>query len=202
MVEHAHDEPVTMGLMAKEHLKGAKNINFKYGGGGIEFSEPLYKMGLLSRESVNVKGTDIVPMDLILKLAPPAPKYPDEIQEIIDEGLEVDEGAFLVRVDGEKDGKKTRIDCYVNAPSLVEAFEKSGLTHESYLTGQSAALFTKMFFRSGTICFNGYIKQQNICCDSAYKRPLIFFSVIPFPEFQKKLYLSFFCNTFSHHLKS
>jgi len=64
---------------------------------------------------------------------------------IIEEGLERDEGAFLVRADGLKDGRKVRIDSYVNAPSLFEAFEKSGLTHETYLTGQSAALFTKMF---------------------------------------------------------
>jgi saccharopine dehydrogenase-like NADP-dependent oxidoreductase len=27
---------------------------------------------------------------------------------------------------------------------LIEAFEKSGLTHESYLTGQCAFIFTKM----------------------------------------------------------
>ncbi|MCF8067451.1 MAG: saccharopine dehydrogenase NADP-binding domain-containing protein [Desulfobacterales bacterium] len=145
MVEHAHDEPVTMGLLADQELKGAKNIYFKYGGGGIEFSEPLSKMGLLSREEIEVKGKKVAPMDIILKLAPPAPKYPDEIKAIIEEGLEKDEGAFLIRVEGVKDGKKVRIDSYVGAPSLEEAFEKSGLTHETYLTGQSASLFTKMF---------------------------------------------------------
>jgi len=33
---------------------------------------------------------------------------------------------------------------YANAPGLIEAFEKSGLSHESYLTGQCAFIFTKM----------------------------------------------------------
>jgi saccharopine dehydrogenase-like NADP-dependent oxidoreductase len=144
-VEHSHDEPVTMGFMADKYLKGAKNIYFKYGGFGVEFAEPLYRMGLLSNEEVDVNGTKIVPMDLMLKLAPPAPKYPSEIKEILDEGLECEEGAFLIRVDGKKEGKQVRIDNYVNAPGVFEAFEKAGLTAETYLTGQCGALFTKMF---------------------------------------------------------
>jgi len=144
-VEHAHDEPVTMGLMAEKYLKGAKNIYFKYGGCGVDFAEPLYRMGLLSRDEVNVKGNPVVPMDLVLKLTPPAPKYPSEIKEILDEGLELEEGAFLIRVDGKKEGKQIRIDSYVNAPGVFEAFEKAGLTAETYLTGQCGALFTKMF---------------------------------------------------------
>ena len=144
-VEHAHDEPVTMGLMADKFLKGAKNIYFKYGGCGVEFAEPLYRMGLLSRDKVDVKGTNVAPMDLVLKLTPPAPKYPSEIKEILEEGLELEEGAFLIRVDGIKRGKQIRIDNYVNAPGIFEAFEKSGLTAETYLTGQCGALFTRLF---------------------------------------------------------
>jgi len=144
-VEHAHDEPITMGLLADKFLKGAKNIYFKYGGFGLEFAEPLYRMGLLSNEPVDVKGTTIVPMDLALTLTPPAPKYAHEIKAILDEGLEAEEGAFLVRVDGVKAGKPLRIDNYVNAPGVYEAFEKAGLTAETYLTGQCGALFTKMF---------------------------------------------------------
>ena len=144
-VEHAHDEPVTMGLLADQYLKGAQNIYFKYGGFGVEFAEPLYRMGLLSTDPVKVKGNLIVPMDLALKLTPPAPKYPDEIKAILEEGLAAEEGAFLIRVDGAKDGKPVRIDNYVNAPGVFEAYEKAGLTAETYLTGQCGALFTKMF---------------------------------------------------------
>jgi len=86
-VEHAHDEPVTMGLMADKYLKGAKNIYFKYGGFGVDFAEPLYRMGMLSGDEVDVNGTKIVPRDLVLKLTPPAPKNPSEIKENLDEGL-------------------------------------------------------------------------------------------------------------------
>ena len=144
-VEHAHDEPVTMGLLADTHLKGARNIYFKYGGFGVDFAEPLYKMGLLSSDPIEMNGSPVVPYELVLKLIPPAPKYPNEIKEILDEGLDSEEGAFLVRVDGVKDEKQIRIDNYVNAPGVYEAFERAGLTAETYLTGQCGALFTKMF---------------------------------------------------------
>ncbi len=144
MVDHEHDEPVTMGLLADNVLKGVNNVDFKYGGCGVELSELLYNMGLLSKEPVTVKGTRIVPMDLVLKLCPPAPKYPEEIKAIIDDGVVVEEGAFLVRVEGTKDNKPISIDCYANAPGLVESFEKSGLSHETYLTGQCGAVFVKM----------------------------------------------------------
>ena len=155
IVDHEHEEPVTMGLLADSVLKGVKYVNFRYGGPALELAESLYKMGLLSDEPVDVKGTAVVPMDLISKLTPPAPKYPEEIRAVLDEGMVSEEGAFLVRVDGVKDGKKVRIDSYANAPGLSEAFEKSQLTHESYLTGQSAFLFTKMFV-------NGVIETRGV----------------------------------------
>jgi saccharopine dehydrogenase (NAD+, L-lysine-forming) len=144
MVDHEHDEPVTMGLLADKVLKGVKNVDFKYGGSGVELAEVLYKMGLLSTDLVTVKDTRIVPMDLVLKLCPPAPKYPEEIKAIIDEGVILEEGAFLVRVEGHQKGSSVRIDCYVSAPGLVESFEKAGLSHEAYLTGQCASVFVKM----------------------------------------------------------
>ena len=144
MVDHEHDEPVTMGLLADKVLKGVKNVEFKYGGPHIELSESLYQMGLLSSEPVTVNDTQIVPMDLVLKLCPPAPKFPDEIKAIIDEGLVTEEGAFLIRVDGSREGKAVRIDGYVNSPGLIDAFETSGLSHEAYLTGQCASIFVKM----------------------------------------------------------
>ena len=144
MVDHEHEEPVTMGLLADKVLKGVKEVTFRYGGPGLELAESLYKMGLLSEEPLEVKGMTVAPMDIISTLTPPAPKYPDEIEAVLDEGMVSEEGAFRVRVEGDLGGRKVRIDCYVNAPGLTEAFEKAKITHESYLTGQSAFLFTKM----------------------------------------------------------
>ena len=160
MVDHEHDEPVTMGLLADKVLKGVKNVEFKYGGPHVELSESLYQLGLLSKEPVTVKGTDIVPMDLVLQLCPPAPKFPDEIKTILDEGLVMEEGAFLVRVDGYKDAKPVRIDCNVNAPGLVEAFEKSGLSHEAYITGQCGSVFVKMMVDEAFAAKGLFVPEQ------------------------------------------
>jgi len=145
LVEHAHDETVFMGLNKDTHFKGAKNINFKYGGVGIEFSTPLYRAGLLSREEETYKGHTFIPFDVIVSHLPPAPKFRDEIQEILDEGLVKDEGAFVVEATGTKDGKKVLVETYLYAPGCVESFERAGITGEQYLTGQCGSLFTKMF---------------------------------------------------------
>jgi len=144
MVDHNHEEPITLGINADRYLKGARNILFRYGGPHVETSEALYNMGYLSKEEKEFNGMTYVPFDMTIANAPPAPKYQDEIRQIIDGGLITEEGAFQVVVTGSKDGKSVRITRYVNAPGLIEAFEKSGLTHESYLTGQSAFIFTKM----------------------------------------------------------
>ena len=37
------------------------------------------------------------------------------------------------------------METHVNAPGLVESYEKSGITAEMYLTGQGGYLFTKLF---------------------------------------------------------
>ena len=145
MTDHEHEEPVTMGLLSDTVLKGVKEVVFRYGGPGLELAESLYKMGLLSEEKLDVKGQQVVPMDIISRLTPPAPKYPDEIRAVLDEGMVSEDGVFLVRVSGKKEGRSTLVDLYCYAPGLTESFEKAGITHESYFTGQAAFLFTKMF---------------------------------------------------------
>jgi saccharopine dehydrogenase-like NADP-dependent oxidoreductase len=144
-VEHAHDEPVYYGLHADTHFKGVKNAYFKYGGVGIEFAEPYYKAGMLSHDTEEFDGASIVPFDFVLAHIPPAPKYYDEIKSIIDEGLISDTGCMVVEAYGKKDGKNMLIEVHVMAPGLVESFERSGISAEMYITGQSGALFTKLF---------------------------------------------------------
>lgn len=145
MVEHAHDEPVYMGINNKEFFKGAQNIYFKYGGVGIDFARPFYRAGLLSSEVENIKGRDVVPFDVVLAHVPPAPRTKEEVKEILDEGIIADTGAFVVEAFGKKDGKDVMVDTHVFAPGLVDSYERSGMSAEMYLTGQSGFLYTKMF---------------------------------------------------------
>ena len=145
LVEHAHDEPLHMGMNAQKYFKGVKNVYFKYGGAGVEFSEPLYRAGLLSKELEELDGVQVIPFNLVLKHLPPAPRYKEEIHEILNEGLVSDSGAMVVEAFGRKNGKELLVETHVFAPGLVESFQKSGISSEMYLTGKSGALFTKMF---------------------------------------------------------
>ncbi|MCL2579425.1 MAG: saccharopine dehydrogenase NADP-binding domain-containing protein [Oscillospiraceae bacterium] len=145
LVEHHHEEPVIMGINADIHFKGAKNIYFKYGGSGLNFARPLYRAGLLSDQPVEIDGQMVVPFDVILHHLPPAPKFHQEIKEILDEGLVADEGCFVVECYGEINGKKVLVEAHISAPGIQESFNRAGLTAEMYLTGQSGFIFTKMF---------------------------------------------------------
>lgn len=128
MVDHEHEEPVTFGMF----FKGLEKATFKYGGPACELAESFFKMGLLSAEPVDVKGTFVAPLDLVCKLTPPAPADPETIREALSEGMALEEGATLIRVTGIKNGKQVVLDNYINAPGLTEAFEKHGITHESF----------------------------------------------------------------------
>lgn len=144
LVEHAHDEPVYIGFNREKYFKGCKNAYFKYGGTGIEFSEGLYKAGLLHHTPEEFDGHEIVPFDWVLKHIPMPPKDPEVIKAIIDEGIVEDNGAFVCEAYGKKDGKDIMVDLHVSSPGLEEAYERAKMTGEMYLTGQGAFLYTKL----------------------------------------------------------
>ncbi|MEG0829111.1 MAG: saccharopine dehydrogenase NADP-binding domain-containing protein [Anaerovoracaceae bacterium] len=144
-VEHCHDEPIHYSFNAKDYFKGAKNAYFKYAGAGVDFAKPLYKAGLLSHEKETIKGVEIAPFDMVLAHIPHAPKFKEEIKEIIDEGLISDSGCMVIEAYGKKDGQDVLVETHVSAPGLVESYERSGITAEMYLTGQGGYLFSKLF---------------------------------------------------------
>lgn len=144
-VEHCHDEPIHYSFNAEKFFKGAKNAYFKYAGAGVDFAKPLYCAGLLSHEKEIINGVEIAPFDVVLKHIPPAPKYREEIKEIIDEGLVSDSGCMVIEAYGRKDDKDIMVETHVNAPGLVESYKLAGITAEMYLTGQGGYLFSKLF---------------------------------------------------------
>lgn len=144
-VEHCHDEPIHYFLNAEKYFKGVENVYFKYAGAGVNFSLPLYRAGLLSHKKEMINGVEIAPFDVVLAHVPPAPKFKEEIKEIIDEGLVSDAGCMVIEAYGTKDGKNVLVESHVSAPGFVESYEKAGITSEMYLTGQGGYLFTNMF---------------------------------------------------------
>jgi saccharopine dehydrogenase-like NADP-dependent oxidoreductase len=141
MVYHQHEEAVTYALF----IKGLKYAALRYGGANLEYANKLYLHGLLGMEPVEINGTKVVPLDLVCRLTPPAPSTAKQIREVVDEGIDIEEGALVVRIEGLKNGKQVRLDNYINAPGLTEASEKYGMSHETVITGQCAFLFTKLF---------------------------------------------------------
>lgn len=145
LVEHAHDEPAYIGFNREKYFKGCKNAYFKYGGYGIEFAKPLKEAGLLHHEPEMFNGQEIVPFDFIMSHIPPAPKDPEEIKAIIDEGIIEDGGAFVCEAYGKRKGRDVMVDLHVQAPGIIDSYNKAKMTGEMYLTGQGAFLFTKLF---------------------------------------------------------
>ncbi|MEG1583614.1 MAG: saccharopine dehydrogenase NADP-binding domain-containing protein [Anaerovorax sp.] len=185
-VEHCHDEPVHYSFNAATHFKGVKNAYFKYAGAGVDFAKPLYRAGLLSHKVEKIKGVEIAPFDVVLSHIPPAPKYKEEIKEIIDEGLVCDSGCMVIEAYGKKDGEDVLVETHVSAPGLVESYERSGISAEMYLTGQGGFLFSKLFVNDkitqhGLIssdmltmdqvdCYFGYAKELGITLSTTVKK--------------------------------
>ena len=144
-LNHCHDEPVQNALNADKYFKGCKNAYFKYAGTGMDFAEPLYRAGLFDHEEREIKSRKVVPFDVIVESIPKPPKFEEEIREIIEEGMEADDGCMVVEAYGKKDGKDILVENHVFAPGIVEAFERAKMTGEMYLTGQGGYLFSKMF---------------------------------------------------------
>lgn len=150
VVDHQHEEVVTFGIF----FKGLQMSTFKYGGPACEFAEFLYRLGLLDKKVVEIDGVPVAPFDVTCKLSPPAPSTPEEIENALSEGLEMERGAALIRVSGRKNGQTVCFDNYIRTPGLKDCFEKFGMTHEAFVTGQSAFLFAKLII-NGDIRFSG-----------------------------------------------
>ncbi len=153
VVAHVHEEPVTLPRFIG---KGLKHVDLKLGTPDMPTIKFVVELGLLDDKPVDVGGVKVVPRDLFFKLIPRTLSF-EEVENKIEAGTLVDaRECYVVEVEGEKAGKKTTYILSVPFPSLLEVQEKMpGATHESYVTGISAAIFT------GMIC-TGDIKTKGV----------------------------------------
>ncbi|MGL4484287.1 MAG: saccharopine dehydrogenase family protein [Anaerovoracaceae bacterium] len=121
-------------------------------------------------------GKEIMPFNFALSLVPPAPKFKEEIEEILAEGLVSDSGCMCIEAFGKKDGKDVKVETHVSAPGLVESYEKSGITAEMYLTGQGGYLFSKMFvedkFHQKGLISSDMLSMEQVRCYFDYAKDL------------------------------
>jgi len=147
-----HEESMTLPLFLG---KKVKYVDFK-----IALSEEekqmikiLWKLGLTSREPIEVKGVKVVPMDVILAcIRPPAELEPNF------EGHEM----IVTDVIGEKDGEKVQYIVY-SYMSHKEAYEKYGTHATAYMTGTPVAAAAIMLAR-GEITRRGVFPAE--CLDA------------------------------------
>jgi|Deesub1362B_J571_1020462.scaffolds.fasta_scaffold00005_164 saccharopine dehydrogenase-like NADP-dependent oxidoreductase len=142
MYFHAHEEQVTL---ARFIGKGVRYVEFKIGGPALDFLAELYRVGLLSKNEVNLKGQKIRPIDLYLALAP-KPPTPEELRSMISEGImkSAQEVAYII-VEGEKQGIKHRYTYYVYSPDIHELMEKvPPANYSSYLVSTGCYILSLM----------------------------------------------------------
>jgi len=105
MYAHQHEEAITL----PRFIKGLKYAELKMGGTAAEFAKMLYRFGLLSNKPIEVKNTEVIPLEVVLALTPPAPSSAEEIKKIIEEGIETEERYTGIVIEDKKAGKKTNM---------------------------------------------------------------------------------------------
>ncbi|MEN2975356.1 MAG: saccharopine dehydrogenase C-terminal domain-containing protein, partial [Candidatus Caldarchaeales archaeon] len=118
--------------------KKARKITFWYNYDGVsaDVIKALWKMKLLSREKVNVRGVEVSPFDLVVEVLP----QPIDLVDVSGyAGIEVE-------VTGKKDGKSIskKIFTYI---SHTEAYARYGVNGTSYLVGLPAAIGVSLLIR-------------------------------------------------------
>jgi saccharopine dehydrogenase (NAD+, L-lysine-forming) len=142
VVAHVHEEQWSLPRFIG---KGLKYVDLKLGTRDMPIVKFVVQLGLMDERAIDVGGVKVAPRDLFLKLVPPTLSF-EEVRNKIRAGILIDaQECYAVEVEGEKEGKKTTYISSVLFPSLREVQEKMpGATHESYVTGVSAAVFTQM----------------------------------------------------------
>jgi len=160
---HEHEEPYTLGRASSLLNKGLRLVEFKYGLSLL--IKNLYELGILSRELIEIKGVKIAPLDVVLTVLPP-PIASDKLVHMIKTGdVYGSRGASVVKVTGEKAGKRVKLSYAYFYPNIIELQQKyPGATHVSYMAGISAALLTE-FLGSGKIRTKGVLAPESLESD-------------------------------------
>ena len=157
---HVHEEAITLPRFIG---KGIGYLDIKLGTPDMPMIKSLVDLGLCSSDPIEVDGAKVIPRHVLLQLFPPTPT-PEEIEKKLAAGIISDaHQTYVIEIVGGK-GDRTVTHTYtVTAPSLRQVQETMpGATHESYLTGTSAAVFTEML-GEGRISTRGVIAPE--CLD-------------------------------------
>lgn len=142
VVQHIHEEIQCMSHFLGD--TGLQEVDLKLGGPDVAEIKTLIEAGLWSDEPLDVRGVPVVPREVMTRLLPHTPSA-DEIEDLLASGRLIDSaGVLVVEIDAVVDGAEKNFTYSVTPPTLRQAHEIiPGATHESYVTGTSAAVFAK-----------------------------------------------------------
>jgi len=154
---HVHEEAITLPRFIG---KGINYLDIKLGTPEMPMIKALVDLGLCSSDPIDVDGVKVIPRHLLLQLFPPTPT-PEEIEKKLEAGIITDaHQAYVVEVAGSREGRTVTYKYSINAPSLRQVQKMMpGATHESFLTGTSAAIFTEIL-GEGKIRTRGVIAPE------------------------------------------
>jgi saccharopine dehydrogenase-like NADP-dependent oxidoreductase len=152
-----HDETYFMPM----EIKTLRNASFNIGidDGFANAAITLRKMGMLSKESVNVKGVEVRPLDVVAALMPSPADFSDKVKG---------HTGFVVEVIGEKGGKRTKAKMWTMM-SHEKAYELYNTNAGSYYVGTGGAIATEMFV-DGEVKEKGFVIPEQLHTESFLER--------------------------------
>lgn len=157
---HVHEEAITLPRFIG---KGISYLDIKLGTPDMPLMKSLVDLGLCNSDPIEVDGVNVIPRHLLLRLFPPTPTA-EEMERKLAAGTITDaHQIYVVEIVGGKENRTVTYTYTVTSPSLRQVQETMpGATHESFLTGTSAAVFTEML-GEGKISTKGVIAPE--CLD-------------------------------------
>lgn len=132
ITHHHHEEPVTLGRYIG---KGLRYVEFKY---AVDFNAAsAVKMGFASYDQIDINGTKVAPIDVLMKLVrQPVDFFFTETEESARQEPTVAH-PYLIEVSGESDGEKVNYKLWYssalvqNGQDKLQVFKKFGTTSVS-----------------------------------------------------------------------
>jgi saccharopine dehydrogenase-like NADP-dependent oxidoreductase len=152
-----HDETYFMPM----GIKTLRNASFNIGIDDkfANMSVTLRKMGLLSKDPIDVKGTKVRPLDVVTAMLPSPADLAEKVKG---------HTGFAVEVIGEKDGRKTKVRMFTTM-SHERAYELYRTNAGAYYVGTGGAIATEMFI-DGEVKDKGFVIPEQLPTQSFLSR--------------------------------
>ena len=152
-----HDETYFMPM----GIKTLKNVSFNIciDDWFAKSAITLRKMGMLSKEAIDVKGVRVRPIDVVASIMPSPVEFVDKTKG---------DTGFVVEVIGEKNGKRAKVKMWTTM-SHEKAYERYKTNAGAYYVGTGGAVATEMLV-DGEIRDKGFVIPEQLSARSFLSR--------------------------------